>query len=1191
MSVQPLGSATTTTSLRAALPASRRSASASPSKPVRTKQRAEPSASSPAKKRKVEPSAFAVKRRPVNAPTSAARRAPPHDLCAFCLQSADRPKGDTPKLLISCYECGSSGHPSCLRWGRNPTKVRKALSYDWRCIECKKCEICRDKGDDAQLMFCDRCDRGWHLYCLSPPLSKPPKGQWHCPTCEAGDQHQYQQWPQSAHPIPTGLTTAALHPAPTRHSPGQTQAARISSSGRPSKPSNPVRSMDSLLTAHASLHKGKEAQLHAGPNFAVMNTLKNGLLSAAGSLLNLAPGSPWSPRSNIQHNVMPATLNSSSSKKTAAGSGSARGGKRGRPRKSAGAPRSNAGSASYLNGAGGPSGSSRNAIDGGQDGSDSSDGEHPSERGTRDRESVKGNGDDEDEEAAADLDAAKSNEEEDPFGGVLEGSDALTLPYKPTPQDMERFQRAQKAAEDKLGGTLASLPGASGSRVIRRSGLTSGGSTSSLAASPRHPSSLPPADTPVSGSRISRTQLIPRHSPSGTPGPSQVKITTAASSAETGTASPIKCIRFGDFDIDTWYQAPYPEEYSMVPDGRLWICEFCLKYMKSRFMAQRHKLKCKMRTPPGDEIYRDGNICVYEVDGRKNKIYCQNLCLIAKMFLDHKTLYYDVEPFLFYIVTEGDSTGDHFVGYFSKEKRSPMNYNVSCIMTLPVRQRRGWGNFLIDISFLLSKKEGRTGSPEKPLSDLGLLSYRNYWTLAVFYYLRIAPDEVTMDDISRGTAMQLEDIYYVLLEQDMIVVYDGNNAHSRTPATSKYRAREGIATTSAAGSTLTASSSSAPQPQPRKRGRPPLHPRPPPAAELPSYKDRDKNAAASLPRDYRIHFDRDYVNAHLKNYESKGYLKVRADKLKWTPFLVSRSFPQPIPSLANGHGSVSSVGQSNGTPGPSGTGTFTPAEMMANLGYSVLNQVQKTPGRSDGTSARASPAAAAGQRSVARASSTAAGPGATQARDAPGPDSPGPSFIATPTPSPTKKRHRPAPPAGSALHAAALASGQRKSDVLKDAANEASGSTSSAEASKSSTSTKSLEFGASGEDPASAWDEDLDADGDYEADVCSPVAAAAASNLRQEQTKKPAPELARLPIDPEHLRRVLAASSHASGSASLQAASLAQHSMGTSCRGNAGNYSMATPEAYDPDLDLGDEDADGSDEDAPGSDDPGLDDI
>lgn len=109
-------------------------------------------------------------------------------------------------------------------------------------------------------------------------------------------------------------------------------------------------------------------------------------------------------------------------------------------------------------------------------------------------------------------------------------------------------------------------------------------------------------------------------------------------------------------------------------------------------------MKCKARHPPGDEIYRDNSISIFEVDGRKNKIYCQNLCLLSKMFLDHKSLFYDVEPFLFYVMTETDDIGAHFVGYFSKEKCSPKQYNVSCIMTLPVRQRQGWGNFLIDFS-------------------------------------------------------------------------------------------------------------------------------------------------------------------------------------------------------------------------------------------------------------------------------------------------------------------------------------------------------------------------------------------------------------------------------------------------------------------------------------------------------------
>ena len=87
--------------------------------------------------------------------------------------------------------------------------------------------------------------------------------------------------------------------------------------------------------------------------------------------------------------------------------------------------------------------------------------------------------------------------------------------------------------------------------------------------------------------------------------------------------------------------------------------------------AQKLKVKffqseCTWRQPPGREIYRKGTLSIYEIDGADHKIYCQNLCLLAKLFLDHKTLYFDVEPFLFYILCEVDKQGAHLVGYFSK---------------------------------------------------------------------------------------------------------------------------------------------------------------------------------------------------------------------------------------------------------------------------------------------------------------------------------------------------------------------------------------------------------------------------------------------------------------------------------------------------------------------------------------------
>lgn len=59
-------------------------------------------------------------------------------------------------------------------------------------------------------------------------------------------------------------------------------------------------------------------------------------------------------------------------------------------------------------------------------------------------------------------------------------------------------------------------------------------------------------------------------------------------------------------------------------------------------------------------------LCLKQVDGKKNKVYGQNLCYLAKLFLDHKTLYYDVDLFLFYVLCECDDRGCHMVGYFSK---------------------------------------------------------------------------------------------------------------------------------------------------------------------------------------------------------------------------------------------------------------------------------------------------------------------------------------------------------------------------------------------------------------------------------------------------------------------------------------------------------------------------------------------
>ena len=64
------------------------------------------------------------------------------------------------------------------------------------------------------------------------------------------------------------------------------------------------------------------------------------------------------------------------------------------------------------------------------------------------------------------------------------------------------------------------------------------------------------------------------------------------------------------------------------------------RYMKYARTYINHKAKCDQKMPAGKEIYRHKTVAVYEVDAKEHKIYCQNLCLLAKLFLDHKVFLY-----------------------------------------------------------------------------------------------------------------------------------------------------------------------------------------------------------------------------------------------------------------------------------------------------------------------------------------------------------------------------------------------------------------------------------------------------------------------------------------------------------------------------------------------------------------------
>ena len=247
-------------------------------------------------------------------------------------------------------------------------------------------------------------------------------------------------------------------------------------------------------------------------------------------------------------------------------------------------------------------------------------------------------------------------------------------------------------------------------------------------------------------------------------------------------------VECGRFEVDAWYYSPYPGEYGEA--NKLFVCERCLKYMRKRKTLLAHREKCELTHPPGKKIYAhpreaEGKpeLAFWELDGARSKVYCQNLCLLAKLFLDHKTLYFDVDPFLFYVLTEVDEeTGHHnVVGYFSKEKHSAEEYNLACILTLPPYQRRGYGSLLIAFSYELSRREGKVGTPERPLSDLGQVSYRSYWCRVVLGVLHRHKGNLSVKDIGAETFFREADIVSALTSLNLLKYWKGQHIINATP--------------------------------------------------------------------------------------------------------------------------------------------------------------------------------------------------------------------------------------------------------------------------------------------------------------------------------------------------------------------------------------------------------------------------
>ncbi|WP_411023239.1 hypothetical protein, partial [Salmonella sp. s51228] len=103
------------------------------------------------------------------------------------------------------------------------------------------------------------------------------------------------------------------------------------------------------------------------------------------------------------------------------------------------------------------------------------------------------------------------------------------------------------------------------------------------------------------------------------------------------------------------------------------------------------------------------------------------------------------------------------------------------ILVLPPYQRKGYGKFLISMSYELTKLEHTTGSPEKPLSDLGKLSYASYWKWILLDILKSSKGVLTIKNLSDTTGISQEDVIYTLQSLNLVKYWKGQQVICVTP--------------------------------------------------------------------------------------------------------------------------------------------------------------------------------------------------------------------------------------------------------------------------------------------------------------------------------------------------------------------------------------------------------------------------
>uniref|UniRef100_A0A0K0F9A4 Histone acetyltransferase n=1 Tax=Strongyloides venezuelensis TaxID=75913 RepID=A0A0K0F9A4_STRVS len=231
-------------------------------------------------------------------------------------------------------------------------------------------------------------------------------------------------------------------------------------------------------------------------------------------------------------------------------------------------------------------------------------------------------------------------------------------------------------------------------------------------------------------------------------------------------------LHYQNFVMKGLFPSKYPDDIKNLE--HVYVCRFCLTPLSEKEAYMEHDKLCNWKHPPGNEIYRDEEemISIFEVDGRKKPDYARRLCWLASLFIPHKVSAYSVWFFQFYILTKITKLGFNLIGYFSKEMKPSGNNNLSCILTMPHCMGHGYGQMLIDLSYSLSKREKKIGSPEHPLSDQGLIAYRKYWKSILLCFIRKKYKEkassISMKELSHQSAIYIDDLVSTALSLGII---------------------------------------------------------------------------------------------------------------------------------------------------------------------------------------------------------------------------------------------------------------------------------------------------------------------------------------------------------------------------------------------------------------------------------------